>query len=321
MADADSPQSRARDAGRYLSTVGGQVKAAFDNDRTILSFDEYLELLLAQPRTFARNSAQYVMDVFDHFGSETREGPAGPVRRFKLFDLDTDGEGRVAGQDEVSNAIYKALGNFVRLGRVNKLLLLHGPNGSAKSSIVAAIMRAMEAYSRTPQGALYRFNWLFPSERTLHGGALGFREKGEAKDLPSFADLEGEDLDARLPCELKDHPLLLIPRAERRALLEKHLKEKGLEDFVLPRYLLEGDLCHKCRQIFNALMSAYHGDYLKVLRHVQVERFYVDRRYQSAVVTVEPQMSVDAGVRQVTADRSVSNLPASLANLSLYEPF
>jgi len=109
-----------------------------------------VQLVLAEPRVFVRNSAQYVKDVFDHFGSEQKESPIGSVRHFKLFDLDLDGEGRLAGQDEVQNAIYRIIGNFVRLGRVNKLILLHGPNGSAKSSIVAAIMRAMEAYSRLP---------------------------------------------------------------------------------------------------------------------------------------------------------------------------
>lgn len=312
-----------REAERYIETVGGQVKTAFDLDRTILAFHEYVELLLAEPRIYARNSAQYIKDVFDHFGSETREGPGGPVRHFKLFDLDRDGEGRVAGQDEVQNAIYRAIGNFVRLGQVNKLILLHGPNGSAKSSLVAAIMRAMEAYSRLPQGALYRFNWIFPSEKTLHGGALGFHDKGAASHdaVASYAHLEGDALDARIGCELKDHPAFLIPRAERKVLLEKHLKEKGEGDFVVPSYVLEGDLCHKCRQIFNALLAAYHGDYLKVLRHIQVERFYVDRRYQQAVVTVEPQMSVDAAYRQVTADKSVSNLPPSLQSLSLFEPY
>ncbi|MBI5547792.1 MAG: serine protein kinase PrkA [Deltaproteobacteria bacterium] len=298
------------------------VKTAFENDRTILSFDEYLELLLARPQTFARNSAQYVRDVFDHFGTETRAGAGGPVRRFKLFDLDLDGEGRVAGQEEVQNAIYRILGSFVRLGQVNKLILLHGPNGSAKSSLVAAIMRGMEAYSRTPEGALYRFNWLFPSEKTLHGGSLGFHDRASAsRELSSFAHLEGEALDTRLTCELKDHPLFLIPKAERKGFLETHFKEKGADDFVLSRYVLEGDLCHKCRSIFDALLGLYHGDYLKVLRHVQVERFFVNRRYQQAVVTVEPQMSVDAAYHQVTADKSVANLPPALQSLSLFEPY
>jgi hypothetical protein len=186
VADAErTPSPRPQKAGRYLGAVGSQVKAAFDSDRTILSFDEYLELLLSEPRTHARNAAQYLRDVFDHFGSETRQTPAGAVRRFKLFDLDTDGEGRVAGQEEVQNALYKALGNFVRLGRVNKLILLHGPNGSAKSSLVAALMRAMEVYSRRPQGALYRFNWIFPSARRCTAARSASARRARPRTCPA----------------------------------------------------------------------------------------------------------------------------------------
>jgi len=308
------------DADRRLVAVGAQVKADFETQRTLLSFGEYLGLALENPRTFARNAAQYVKDVFDHFGTEMHEGPGGPVRHFKLFDLNLDGEGCVAGQDEVQNAIYRVIANFVRLGRINKLLLLHGPNGSAKSSIVAAIKRAMEVYSHKSEGALYRFNWIFPSDKTVRGSSLGFQDrKGSRAELPSFAHLEGEELDARLPCDLKDHPLLLVPRQERRAMLEACLGSQ--EGFSLSAYLLEGGLCHKCRQIYNALLGLYGGDYLKVLRHVQVERFYVDRRYQQAVVTVEPQVSVDAAYRQVTVDRSTANLPPALHSLTLFEPY
>ena len=39
---------------------------------------------------------------------------------------------RVAGQEEAQNALYRQISNFIRAGRVNRLILLHGPNGSAK---------------------------------------------------------------------------------------------------------------------------------------------------------------------------------------------
>ncbi|HZX65637.1 MAG TPA: serine protein kinase PrkA, partial [Myxococcales bacterium] len=80
-------------------------------------------------------------------------------------------------------------------------------------------------------------------------------------------------------------------------------------------------LCHKCRQIYAALLQSYNGDVLKVLRHVQVERFYISRRYMIGSVTVEPQMSVDADYRQVTHDRSHGALPGALQNLALFEPY
>lgn len=316
-------------ARSYLQAVGDEVKGAFVQNRMILSFEEYMEeVLLKQPRLQARNAAQYVKDVFDHFGAEQRETPVGPVRRFKLFDLvGPDGrEGRVAGQEDVQNAIYRIVGNFVRAGRINKLIMLHGPNGSAKSSIIAAIMRAMEQYSREPQGALYRFNWIFPSTKLVKG-SIGFGGKGEgSSELDSYAHLEGDALDARLRCEMKDHPVFLVPRNERRKLLERICDAKGSEqssnssDFVLSDYILDGELCHKCRQIYSGLLQSYGGDFNRVMRHIQVERFYVSKRYQQAAVTVEPQLSVDASMHQVTADKSIANLPAALQNLVIFEP-
>ncbi len=316
------------DARRWLSSVGNGVKGGFVESRSILSFDEYLQAFMEAPRQHARSAAQYLRDVLDHFGSDERETPVGKVRRWRLFDLPFEPEARalrIAGQEEVQAALYRALGTFVRSGRVNKLVLLHGPNGSSKSSIVSALVRGMESYSRLPEGALYRFHWVFPSERKLKGAGLGFGPRAESGELTSFAHLDGEALDARLSCPMKDHPLLLVPKEERRLLLEERCRPTSREgaretDFVLSDYLLDGEPCHTCRQVDDALLGAYQGDWLKVLRHVQVERFYVSARYQQATVTVEPQLSVDAGYRQVTADRSVSQLPPALHSVSLFEP-
>src|SRR5207248_8810097 len=101
-------------------------------------------------------------------------------------------------------------------------------------------------------------------------------------------------------CELRDHPLLLIPGELRRKLLAELFGSAAKSKEQVSDYLRFGELCHKCKQIYEALLTAYQGDFLKVLRHVQVERFYISRRYRVAAVTVEPQLSVDARTRQVT---------------------
>lgn len=316
------------DSLRYLRSVREQVQRAFLGNRTILTFQEYMEAFFEAPRVHARDGAQYLRDSFDYYGTETVQGAAGPVRRFKLFDRPFDqgaalqeGEGGapVVGQEDVQNSIYRILDSFVRAGRVHKLILLHGPNGSAKSSLVGALQRALEDYSRKEEGALYRFNWIFPNERLVKG-SIGFGDKVAGGQLvESYAHLEGEQIDARLICEMKDHPLFLIPRGERQRLLLEHARPG--KDFQLASGVVEGELCHKCRQIYAALLQSYNGDVLKVLRHVQVERFYLSRRYMIGAVTVEPQMAVDADYRQVTSDRSHGALPGALQNLSLYEPY
>jgi predicted Ser/Thr protein kinase len=207
----------------FLKEVGAVVSRDFLQDRSILSFEEYLELFLQGPHAQVRNSAQYLHDVLDHFGTAPVQHPSGPMRRFKLFDL-TDGErmGRVAGQEEVQNALYRLLGNFVRAGAVNKLILLHGPNGSAKSTLVDALKRGMELYSREPQGALYELAWIFPSEKLVKG-SIGFGDRAAGGELTTFAHLDEESVEVRVTCEMRDHPLFAMPRAERRKLLEKAL--------------------------------------------------------------------------------------------------
>src|SRR6185369_16323014 len=187
------------DAKRTLQQIGSEVSNDFAKSRTILSFEEYLKLYAQEPRRQARNAAQYLKDVIDHFGAEQVPHPtgSGKIRRFKIFDLmENDRDGRVAGQEEVQNAIYRLVGNFVRAGRINKLIFLHGPNGSAKSTIVDALKRGMEVYSQHENGALYTFNWIFPAEKLVKGN-IGFGEKtGKSTGgLQSFAHLEAESID------------------------------------------------------------------------------------------------------------------------------
>ncbi|MCB9640713.1 MAG: AAA family ATPase [Myxococcales bacterium] len=305
------------------------VQQRFEEARSILSFGEYLEEVAKDPARHCRNSTQYIQDAFRFYGTRTVETPQGKEQRFRIFDQGIGEEGPlapkaswVAGQEQAQQTLHRMLGNFVRQGRNTRLLLLHGPNGSGKSSIVQSILDALERYAYTPEGVLYRFNWIFPSERKVKRGGIGFsNEEHSPIDLSSYAHLESDQIDARLSSPMKDHPLLLLPRPERHQFLDQ-LKQEGKfpKEFQLSEYLREGDLSARNRMIFDVLLAHYGGDFEEVLRHIQVERFYASQRYRHAVVQVEPQMHVDAGIRQVTADHSLGALPKALSTLNLFEP-
>lgn len=301
-----------------LAALGAAVREHFAGTRRMLSFAEYLELAVADPARALRGSAQYLVDCFEHYGTETVRYPWGEVRRFSLFDAPwAGGEGRLHGQEVAQNALYRALAGFVRDGAPTRLVLLHGPNGSAKSTLIRCVGRALEHYSTLDAGAMYRFSWVFPSQRQSRAG-MGFAgAPAGTSGVDTFAYLPDDLVDARLTDELRDHPLLLVPLEHRaRLLAEAAARAPGL---VVPDYLRLGQLSAKNRTIYEALLASYHGDYLKVLRHVAVERFYVSHRYRTGYVTVEPQMSVDASERQITADRSLAALPASLQSVALHE--
>lgn len=287
------------------------VKEEYDKQNRILSFDEYLELLKSEPARQLRSSSQYLADMMDHFG---RDG-----KRFRLFDQTfADNRFKLVGQEQVQDQIYQILQSFIREGANNKLILLHGPNGSAKSSIVACLMRGLEEYSNRNEGATYRFHWVFPVDRFGKGG-LGLSSGATSKDddgIQSYGKLGDADIAARISCELRDHPIFLIPQKQRAAFLAELKLPK---EFIVSEYVQKGDLSHKSKKIFEALLRSYKGDYRKVLRHVQVERFYISKRYRDGAVTIEPQMHVDATAHQVTMDKSASMLPSSLHFLSLFD--
>lgn len=316
------PPGSSISASEYLQSLSSSVKKSFKDDRTLLSFQEWFQILLENPLRNLRSSAQYLKDVFDYYGTEERVLPQGKMRRYKLFDAPwANGDGRVAGHEHVQQELYRLISNFVRDGRISKLILLHGPNGSAKSSLVRCIQAAMEHYSRTPEGALYSYAWIFPSEKIVKG-RLGFGERdAERLDASaSYAHLAVEQIDARLPCELRDHPIFLVPQRERAKLIENLRRDGKLpRDLVLSRYILEGDLSPRDRAIYDALLMAHDGDHAEVLRQIQVERFVVSLKYGRAVATVEPQMHVDAEAHQLTADRSIANLPRPLQTVPLHE--
>jgi serine protein kinase len=306
----------------FLSDVCDRMSLKYTSTQRVMSFDAYLDLFLSNPRQQARNAAQYVIDCFEHFGATTLERPLGNIRRWKLFDAPfDDGHEKLVGQEQVQEEIYRILTNFGRQRRVNKLILLHGPNGSAKSSLLGCIARALEGYSQGDDGALYRFNWVFPSKR-VSKKSLGFgnESRREFDANSSYAGLDDDDIDATLEGELRDHPLLLLPLTDRRRLFAEVFSETGSEPSCLvPESLTEGALSPRNKLIFERLYTAHHGDLRKILQHVQIERFYVSRRYRTGAVTVEPQMHVDAGVRQLTGDRSLTSLPLTLQNTTLFE--
>jgi predicted Ser/Thr protein kinase len=313
-----------------LETIRGEVKARFEAQKRVLSFREYLELVQDNPRRYTRDAGRYLKDCMDFFGSYEVEQPTGNLKRWKLFDLefglqDSGHHGelrlrdRLAGHEAAQEAFYRVLDGFEREGRANRLLLLHGPNGSAKSTFAACLMRGLEAYSDTDDGALYQFSWIFP--RASEGGGIGFTtaadELGQAE---SFAHLPEERIIAKLQSSVREHPLLLLPRDVRQRLIAGAYEAAELPE-AAPDWVWTSQLARKNQQIFQALLTAYRGDLERVLAHIQVERFYISRRYRVGAVTIGPQMSVDASERQITADRSIESLPASLSALTLFEPF
>ncbi len=277
----------------------------------ILSFEDYIKDLEQAPQLAIRPAYRYLIDMFQHFGKE-EDGA------FKIFTIDEHDAPAVHGQIKCQEAIFQNLINFQDEGHINRFVLLVGPNGSAKSSIVRKIMKGAEAYSTTEEGKLYTFSWVFPIQNYIKG-TLGLTNESKGHDLPTYAYLSDKEISAILPSELKDHPILLIPTQYRQEYIEQQLKgHPDLLATIKKSYLFDGDLSKRNKMIYEALLKSYKGDHAQVLKHIRIERFHISRRYSTGAVTIEPQLHVDARLQQITMDKRLQNLPPSLQSLNLY---
>ena len=253
--------------------------------------------------------------------------PWGKFTRWKLFDLPWDSgttqdakhlpRGALIGQEQVQAEIYRALSNFVREGRPNRLVLLHGPNGSAKSTIVgvpdgarsSTTRRSTKARSTASTGSSRR------TRRCAARSASAQRERRAADDArtrtspTTRSTRSSSSRSATTRSSSSRCPSAARSSRSSSGRTRRSRRAPGAGREPPNDWILRGQLSHKSQQVFEALLASYHGSYTEVLKHVQVERYFISQRYRVGAVTIGPQISVDAAERQITADRSLAVAP------------
>ena len=188
------------------------------------TFSDYLEKVSDDPH-IAGTAYERLYDMILSYGSENYLENKEPITRYNFFsDPFENGRDAVFGLDRSLMQLVQFFKSAARgYGTEKRVLLLHGPVGSAKSTIVRLLKKGLEAYSKTDVGALYSFAW-----------------KTE---------------DGLLPCPMNEDPLHLVPdelRPQLRAMLNEG---REIEDQVQ----IQGDLCPMCRFMFREEMKKRRG--------------------------------------------------------------
>ena len=119
------------------------------------SFEEYLNLVRQNPRV-TRTAFQRIYDmILSHGRTEYIDNKKRLIRYHFFHDEPNGGRDAVYGLDvplmKLVNVFKSAAQGY---GTEKRVILLHGPVGSSKSTIVRLLKKGIEEYSRTPEGAL-----------------------------------------------------------------------------------------------------------------------------------------------------------------------
>ena len=244
---------------------------AFRQEHWEGSFAEYLDIVRANPKV-TRTAFQRLYEMVVSKGTYAVEGTKENLVRYSFFDdPDNDGRDAIFGLTkplmELVNVFKSAA---LKYGSERRVLLLHGPVGSSKSTIARLLKRGLERYSRTDEGALYSHGW------KQEDGAITW-------------------------CPMREEPLHLVPD-ENRAEILAHLNEGRPTDPETFHVEINGDLCPLCRFEFNQRLRKSDGDWTRVVQDIVVRRIVLSEQDRAGIGTFQPKDEKNQDSTELTGD-------------------
>lgn len=240
------------------------------------SFQDYLDMVI-EDRRIARNSFQRVHDMMMSFGTSQYTEYKKEITRYHFFDDPiSNGKDAVFGIDvhlmKLVNFFKSAAAGY---GTEKRVLLLHGPVGSAKSSIARLLKRGLEHYSKTDDGRMFTFEWVDEEPSEILGGQKVF------------------------PSPMHEEPLKLLPVDVRKDFLEIVNKGRKEGEYKID---IRGEVNPADRFILNEYLKKYNGDWVKVLNHVRVKRLVLSEKDRIGIGTFQPKDEKNQDSTELTGD-------------------
>lgn len=254
---------------------------AFKKSHWSGSFQDYVNIVTENPKV-CRNAFQRMYDMILSWGVQEGVDTKKKVLHYNFFDDPIDnGKDAVFGLEiplmKLVNIFHSASKGY---GPQNRVILLHGPVGSSKSTIVRMIKKGLELYSRQEAGALYSFTWVNPDK----------------EDIPVFHQLNEIGVD-EFPDPMNEEPLKLIPEQLRAGFIDEFAR--GRKD---SRIQINGDLNPASRFFFAELMKHYKGDWNRVMKHIKVRRLVFSEKDRVGIGTFQPKDEKNQDSTELSGD-------------------
>ncbi|MBX3432522.1 MAG: serine protein kinase [Pirellulales bacterium] len=248
-----------------------QDRDQFRRKNWVGTFEQYLDIVAGNPQV-TRTAYQRLYDMILSYGVEVEEKGREKRYCYRFFE-DPDNEGRDAvfglrgPLHNLVNALKSAAHEY---GIEKRVLLLHGPVGSSKSTIVRLLKQGLQRYSATDEGALYTLGWV-----------------------------DEQDPEEVHWCPMNEEPLHLIP-ARFRPDVEAQLNAgRGEDDF---KVRIRGDLDPFCRFMYQNRLKKYDGDWTRVVQDVRIKRVILSEQDRVGIGTFQPKDEKNQDATELTGD-------------------
>ena len=233
------------------------------------AFEDYLDIVRDHPEV-TRTAYQRLYDMILSHGTEENQDQKERITRYKFFTEFAAQHGdAIYGLDrQIVNLVNTFKSAAKGYGTEKRVLLLHGPVGSSKSTIARLLKKGLEQYSKTDEGMLFSYTWK---------GDNGVWHK----------------------CPMHEDPLHLVPFDFREGLLAKINEGRKPNDYHVT---ITGDMCPFCRQMYNERLAKHDGDWAGMLGDVKVYRLILSEQDRIGIGTFQPKDEKNQDSTELTGD-------------------
>ncbi|MDO8574861.1 MAG: serine protein kinase PrkA [bacterium] len=253
--------------------------------RTILSFDNFLEIARTEPQRALRNIFQLFHDMVKNYvGTGKDEYPEDPESigfiQYDCSKLLVEGADNPFFADRLfANRFIRQVENFKQSSQQNQIYIFEGPHGCGKSTFLNNLLKKFEEYSDTGEGQSFEIFWVIDEN-------IFQPKNSDARANQYFQKVE-------VPCPSHDHPILLIPKNYRAEFLDQLLSQEmgeikhKLSSEKEYEWIFSDEVCTICKSLFWALFDKL-GSLDEVLKMVKVRSYKFDRRLGEGISIFNP---------------------------------
>jgi len=202
------------------------------------SLDEYLDIVREHPEV-TRTAYQRLYDMISSHGTEEVYENKEKITRYRFFaDFAAQHGDAIYGLDRPIMHLVNCFKSAAKgYGTERRVLLLHGPVGSSKSTIARLLKKGLEQYSKTDEGMVFSFSW-----------------KGEAG--------------AWHKCPMHEEPLHLAPHDLRPGLLARINEGRGQQEYRVTIHCEPNPLS---TVTYNKRIVMYDFDFYCILEVIKID--------------------------------------------------
>ena len=287
---------------------------AIMDQQTPICFSAFLELASQRPQIVIRNVFQFFHDmVRAYVGEGFDEYPDDP-ESIQYVDYDcnrlfVEGSDHPFFADRLfANRLIKQVESMRQGAQQNKIYIFDGPHGCGKSTFLNNLLTKFEEYANTEAGCrhevVWRVNVAEIGRPTAAHDTLSILEKllqlQKESQQEQYERIKSKVLAQRqttndrfleIACPSHDHPLLIVPKTQRREFFDNLFKNDAFKYSLFTdkeyEWVFRDNPCTICSSIYDILLNRLQ-DPAKVFEAVWARHYVFNRRLGAGISVFNP---------------------------------